>query len=123
VRGDCYVSLHRGEGWGYPLFEAACRGKPVIATNYSGPIDYLDADHHYLVPYRLVSVAHEYMDFKDDMVWADPDVSQATSLMRYVYEHREEARSRAKDGARLLNQKYSLDNIGQMAAQRLQQLS
>src|SRR4029450_5686535 len=46
--GDCYVSLHRGEGWGYPLFEAAGRGTPVIATSYAGPLDYLTPQEHHL---------------------------------------------------------------------------
>ncbi len=52
-RGDCYISLHRGEGWGYPLFEAATRGKPVVATGYAGPLEYLSAEFAELVPFRI----------------------------------------------------------------------
>jgi glycosyltransferase involved in cell wall biosynthesis len=55
-RGDCYVSLHRGEGWCYPLFDAASAGKPVIATAYSGPLDYLAANSHGLVRHTLTPV-------------------------------------------------------------------
>ena len=38
---DCYVSLHRAEGFGYTLAEAMWIGKPVIATGYSGNVDYM----------------------------------------------------------------------------------
>ena len=60
-RGDCYVSLHRGEGWGYPLFDAASRGTPAIATGYAGPLDYLTPAHCHLVPYRLAPVKQRYL--------------------------------------------------------------
>ena len=60
-RGDCYVSLHRGEGWGYPLFEAASRGTPVIATGYAEMIaedDYNKAriDEVIRKPYAVADV-------------------------------------------------------------------
>src|SRR5262249_52924807 len=48
-RGDCYLSLHRGEGWNYPLFEAAGRGKSIVATGFSGPTEYLADTVHRLV--------------------------------------------------------------------------
>jgi glycosyltransferase involved in cell wall biosynthesis len=35
-RGDCLVSPHRAEGWGYSIQEAMAVGTPVIATGYSG---------------------------------------------------------------------------------------
>src|SRR4030095_2862969 len=52
-RGNCYVSLHRGEGWCYPLFEAAARGTPIIATEYSGPTEYLSPQAHRMVRFTL----------------------------------------------------------------------
>ncbi|MDR3750538.1 MAG: glycosyltransferase [Terracidiphilus sp.] len=122
-RADCYVSLHRGEGWCYPLFDAACNGTPVIATAYSGPMDYLDPRHHRLVRYELTHASQQSQtvrfSFTPDMSWATPDVSHAALLMRDVYDRRQEAIAQATEGAVLLNQKYSPDAIGRMAAQRL----
>ena len=118
-RGNCYVSLHRGEGWGYPLFNAACNGTPVIATAYSGPLDYLDEEHHNLVRYQLVPVTQKYGYFNEDMLWADPDISHAARLMRYVYEHRQEALRRAESAASSLRDKFSVHAVGKMAADRL----
>jgi glycosyltransferase involved in cell wall biosynthesis len=39
---DCYVSLHRSEGFGLSMAEAMALGKPVIATAYSGNLDFMD---------------------------------------------------------------------------------
>ena len=126
-RADCYVSLHRGEGWCYPLFDAACNGTPVIATAYSGPMDYLDAAHHHLVRYELTGVKppeeKAHFAFAPGMRWAAPDLSHAASLMRKVYENREESKKLAVAGSISLKQKYSLEAVGRMASQRLAELA
>ena len=53
---DCYVSLHRSEGLGLTMAEAIACGKPVIATGYSGNLEFMDEASSYLVPYDLVEV-------------------------------------------------------------------
>jgi glycosyltransferase involved in cell wall biosynthesis len=122
-RADCYVSLHSGEGWCYPLFDAACNGTPVIATGYSGPMDYLDPRYHRLVRYEMTQCdtrrQPSYFTFTPDMKWAKPDLSHATELMREVYENREAAKQQAQAGAVLLKEKYSLEAVGKMARERL----
>jgi 2-polyprenyl-3-methyl-5-hydroxy-6-metoxy-1,4-benzoquinol methylase len=119
ARGDCYLSLHRGEGWCYPLFDAACKGIPVVATAYSGPLEYLDPAHHQLVPYRLTSVQQPYMYYHPRMHWADPDVEEAARRLRWVAEHREEAKRRAVEAAAGLNRRYAPEEIGLLARSRL----
>jgi ADP-heptose:LPS heptosyltransferase/glycosyltransferase involved in cell wall biosynthesis len=121
-RGDCYVSLHCGEGWGYPLFEAASRGTPVIATQYSGPLEYLNAEEHLLVQYRMSPVHQAYHYYHPKMRWAEPDAEHATRLMRQVFDEREAVRARSTRAARRIREKYSLENIGEQARRRLSQL-
>ncbi len=122
-RADCYVSLHSGEGWCYPLFDAACNGTPVISTAYSGPMDYLDPRYHRLVRYDLAPAAREEQvmkfGFSPDMSWAAPDVIDAASQMRDVYDHRELALEQAAEGALLLKRKFAPEVIGLMASHRL----
>src|SRR5688572_32239647 len=48
---SCYVSLHRSEGLGLTMAEAMARAKPVIATGYSGNLDFMNDANSYLVPY------------------------------------------------------------------------
>lgn len=51
-----HVSLTKGEGFGRPLMEAAITGKPIIASNWSGHLDFLDKDTSFLVPGQLTNV-------------------------------------------------------------------
>ena len=81
---DSYVSLHRSEGLGLGLMEAMAVGKPVIATAWSGNMDFMDAQNSVLVPYRLVPVVSDHPNYQRDLhqKWADPDVDSASSAMR-----------------------------------------
>ena len=56
---DCYVSLHRAEGFGLTIAEAMLCRKPVIATAYSGNMDFMTPANSYLVKHRLVELAHD----------------------------------------------------------------
>ena len=78
---DCFVSLHRSEGFGRGLSEAMYLGKPVIATAYSGNMDFTAEDNSLLVRYRTVEVPEGAYPFWRGQVWADPDLEEATSHM------------------------------------------
>src|SRR5437773_9141642 len=89
---DCYVSLHRSEGFGYGPAEAMVLGKPVITTGYSGVTDFCTPETALLVDYTLERVpqnAYPYMDAARDYYWAAPDVEAAARQMRRLYEDRE----------------------------------
>jgi ADP-heptose:LPS heptosyltransferase/2-polyprenyl-3-methyl-5-hydroxy-6-metoxy-1,4-benzoquinol methylase len=118
-RGDCYLSLHRGEGWCYPLFEAARRGKPVVATEYSGPLEYLDSQHHHLVRCEAGVVKQQYAYYNPQMRWAEPDLEASSRSTRAVYDRRDAAREQASKAAPRIEQDYSLETIGAQARGRL----
>jgi len=89
---DCYVSLHRAEGFGLGMAECMYLGKPVIATGYSGNLDFMDSDNSLLVDYRMIPLRDgDYMCWQGQH-WADPDVAHAARLMRQVFDDRELAR-------------------------------
>ena len=94
----CYLLLSRGEGWGLGAFEAAAAGVPVIATNYGGPLDYLDPSLSHLVDYRIqpCEVSCWEAQFTPDQKWAEPAVEHAVDQMRCVYDNFEEAREKAR---------------------------
>jgi glycosyltransferase involved in cell wall biosynthesis len=82
---DCYVSLHRSEGFGYGPAEAMALGKPVIMSNYSANVEFGSDDAALLVDGRLVHVLEgEYLYRTPEMVWFDPDVGHAAACMRRV---------------------------------------
>jgi len=119
---DCYVSLHRSEGFGIGLAEAMALGKPVIATGFSGNADFLTAQTGYPVPYQLRPVASaEYPHFAGNF-WAEPDVGAAAELMRRVFENRDEARSRALQGQAYVQRHFGVNAIGELAAAQLRDI-
>ncbi len=88
---DCYVSLHRAEGFGFGPAEAMWLGKPVIATGYSGNLDFMTPENSLLVDYRLVPIGAGADPYPADAQWADPDIQHAASLMRGLFDDPERA--------------------------------
>lgn len=83
---DCYVSLHRSEGFGLTMAEAMSVGKPVIGTRHSGNLDFMDDENSYLVDCELTHVGPDVEIYPAEGRWAEPDVDHAAALMRRVYE-------------------------------------
>jgi glycosyltransferase involved in cell wall biosynthesis/SAM-dependent methyltransferase len=120
---DCYVSLHRAEGFGLTLAEALARGKPVIATGFSGNTDFMTAENSFLVDYRLARVGKDGENYPPDGHWADPDLDHAAELMRRVFDDPDAASARAQSGGPALLERLSLDRIGGIAKARLERLA
>ncbi|MGB9185698.1 MAG: glycosyltransferase family 4 protein [Solirubrobacteraceae bacterium] len=120
---DCYVSLHRSEGFGLTMAEAMAIGKPVIATAYSGNTDFMDADNSFLVDYELTRVGPEGQIYPADGEWAQPSTEHAAKLMRRIYEDPEGA---ARVGARAqedIARRLSPEATGAELRRRLEQLA
>lgn len=83
---DAFVSLHRAEGYGLHLAEAMAHGKPVIATGYSGNLEFMDDTNSRLVPFTLVRVPTGCDPYPSDARWAEPDVEAAAAAMREIVE-------------------------------------
>ena len=83
---NAFVSLHRSEGFGMGLAEAMAMGIPVIATGWSGNMEFMDEASAMLVDFTLRAVrAGEYPHY-EGCRWAEPDISHAARLMRQLQE-------------------------------------
>ncbi|MBV8931510.1 MAG: FkbM family methyltransferase, partial [Kutzneria sp.] len=91
---DCYVSLHRSEGFGLTVAEAMAHGLPVIATDYSGTAEFLVEGTGWLVPCRRVPVGENQHPYPPAAQWAEPDVSSAVEALRAVAADPAQARRR-----------------------------
>jgi glycosyltransferase involved in cell wall biosynthesis len=119
---DCLVSLHRSEGFGLTLAEAMFLGKPVIATRYSGNLDFTLPDNSFLVGYRVRPVGKGCEPYDENCVWADPIVDDAAECMRIVSSC-PEARSRiAQNGQSHVRQFLSREAVGARVRARLETL-
>jgi glycosyltransferase involved in cell wall biosynthesis len=82
---DCYVSLHRSEGFGLTMAEAMYFGKPVIATAYSGNLDFMTPENSFLVPSRPTRIGPDANPYPADGEWAEPDLDRVAELMRDAF--------------------------------------
>ncbi len=117
---DCYVSLHRAEGFGLTLGEAMVLGKPVIATNFSGNTDFMTAENSYLVDWSRTTVGEGGDNYPADGHWAEPDLDHAAARMREVWEDTDAARERGGRAREEILRDWSLEAVGEIARDRLE---
>ena len=116
---DAFVSLHRSEGWGLGPIEAMYLGKPVVATNWSGNVDFMRPDNSLPVNYRLVKIEQDVGPYRAGQTWADPDIEHAAWLMRRVIEDNELRASISREAKRTVHEDYSPEVIGRRIRARL----
>jgi glycosyltransferase involved in cell wall biosynthesis len=119
---DCYVTLHRSEGFGYGAAEALVQGKPVITTDYSGVRDFCTGETSLPVSYKLTAAepgVYPYMDADRSYVWATPDIKVASDYMRRLFNNPAEGRKLGEQGRRLVRAKYSVQALSERYQTRL----
>ena len=119
---DCFVSLHRSEGFGLGLAEAMLLGKPVIATGYSGNLDFMNRENSLLVDYQITQIGEDRPIYTRGNFWAEPSAEQAASYMREVYERPDHARERAARAQPETEKLLSLDAAGERMRKRLHEI-
>ena len=123
ARADCYVSLHRSEGFGLTLAESMALGTPVIATGYSGNTDFTTPQNSYLVDWTPTRVGPECDIYPAEGSWAEPDLDHAAELMRRVWQRPEEAHAKADRARDDIHRLYAPEVVGRLARARLERLA
>jgi glycosyltransferase involved in cell wall biosynthesis len=117
---DCYLSLHRAEAFGTVLAHAMWFGRPVIATGYSGNLDFMSSANSHLVDHRLIAVGEGAGPYSPDSVWAEPDIEHAVALMQKVFADRDSARELGVAAARDIRETHSATAAGESLFRRLE---
>jgi glycosyltransferase involved in cell wall biosynthesis len=77
------ISLHRGEGFGLPMLEAMSLGVPVVATGWSGNLDFMNQSNSLLIRSKQIPVCDPTLYSRyAESTWADPDVDEAADALR-----------------------------------------
>jgi glycosyltransferase involved in cell wall biosynthesis len=119
---DCYLSLHRAEGFGLTIGEAMYFGRPVIATGWSGNLELMNGANSYAVDYSLRPVRDAW-PYRPLGNWAEPDLDHAAELMRHVFASRDEAADRGKRAAEEIRQRRSSAAAGRTLVTRIEGLA
>lgn len=119
---DCFVSLHRSEGFGLGLAEAMLLAKPVIATGYSGNLAFMNRDNSMLVDYEMAEITEDRPIYTRGNRWAEPSVEHAAQCMREVFDRRDAAFARARRVQGEIAQLLSLEAAGRRMLARLHQI-
>lgn len=117
---DCYASLHRSEGLGLTMAEAMAVGTPVVATAYSGNLDFMDDDSAMLVPARVVEIGPGHF-YPASGHWAEPDLDDAAAALRRLASDPALRQRLGRRGREALTP-FSTRRVGMIAAQRLREL-
>ncbi len=108
---DILLSLHRSEGFGLMPASAMLLGRPVIATAWSGNLDFMTPDNAALVSCKLVPVVDPRGTYQlPGALWAEPDREESVAWLRLLVD---DAGLRASMGA--AGQKFAREKLGETA--------
>jgi glycosyltransferase involved in cell wall biosynthesis len=122
--GDCFVSSHRGEGWGIPQMEAMLVGNTMISTGYNGIHEYIEhkktgllADYE-LKPIRQYAQLNKW--YQPGQMWAEVNPIHLQELMRYAYRYKKN--KIGKNARNLILDKFSYAAVGAIMKKRLEEI-
>jgi hypothetical protein len=120
---DCFVSLHRAEGFGRGLGEAMALGKLALGTGWSGNLDFMTAENSLLVGYRLEKLQRDAYPHWQGQSWAEPDVAHAAALLRPLLADGGRGRALALRGRLDVLRSHGHRAVGLRIARRLREIA
>jgi glycosyltransferase involved in cell wall biosynthesis len=120
---DCFVSLHRSEGFGLAVAESMLLGKPVIATDWSATAEFVMPENGLPVRARLVTLEQNHGPYAKGSTWADPDAAHAAEHMRAVFGDRALATRLGEAARETIRTRFSASVIGARYRRRLESIA
>jgi len=116
---DCYVSLHRSEGFGLTVAECMYMGKPVISTHWSATSEFLNTDSGLPVNFEIVELKRNYGPYQKGQNWADPKIEHAAEQMRRIKNDPELGARLGAKAAEVIRDRFAPKTIAQLYEKRL----
>ncbi len=117
---DCFVSLHRSEGFGLAVAECMYLGKPVIVTDWSATAEFVDATNGAPVRCRLVPLERSHGPYAKGQIWAEPDAAHAAEWMQRLFRDRDLGSRLGSAAQRTIAERFSPEAIGARYRRRLE---
>jgi len=120
---DCYITLHKSEGWGFGMIEAMNLGVPVVCTAYSGNMDFCSDDTAWLVDYDEVPLRQEeYIFVRRGSRWAEPKVDHAAQQLRAAFDNPDQRAAKAQAAQDHIKANFSTSAIALRYGARLRDI-
>lgn len=119
---DCFVSLHRAEGFGLAVAECMFLGKPVVSTDWSATAEFVNAHNGCPVPGSIVRLAETHGPYVKGQQWAEADIAAAAASMRRLFADRSLANALGAAGRKTIETQFSPAVIGARYRQRLESI-
>ena len=120
---DCFVSLHRSEGFGLSVAECMYLGKPVISTDWSATTEFVTAETGCPVRCQLTTIQKSYGPYVKGQIWADPDINHAAEWMNRLFADRSLATTLGARAQRAIETQFSPEVIGARYLRRLESIA
>ena len=120
---DCFVSLHRSEGFGLAVAECMYLGKPVISTDWSATAEYLNRDNGCPVRCSLVPIERSYGPYGKGQLWAEPDIVHAAEWMQRLFADPALAATLGAAARTTIESRFSPAVVGARYRQRLESIA
>ena len=107
------VSFTRGEGYGLPLIEAAASGIPVMATEWSGHLDFLKKIKYSSFDYDLKEIDESRIDqiFIKGSQWANPKEEDVIKKLKKIRKSYDIPKGWAKDGMNVIQDSFNQSKV------------
>lgn len=120
---DCFISLHRSEGFGRPIAEAMSFTTPVVATDWSGSTSLLNNHTGFPVSFQLRDVRPDEYWFHEGSQWAEPSLPDAIAKLRSVRVNSSAATSKAQKARARIAKTHGIEPVAQQVAARLSKIA
>ena len=117
---DTVISLHRAEGFGLVLAEAMLRGKAVIATGWSGNMDFMNMENSMLIGYQLAPIVDPQGIYDHTLGhWAEPNLDEAVTKLQALAEDEELRRKIGASAKRTMSDYFSVERFREAISKSL----